>query len=166
MPGKNLVQRQSLAVVAVDAVAEAVAQAKDDSEIGIKIKAVFHSYGATTGLTKAEARKHARDEGVTDSSYSRYFDTFVKGKVLVPMPGASAHYRLASDAAVSTVGTEENQVLVDALKGRMCELAATGEINAAHTRSDVANMLGTPDKTAFGQAWGWFEDQGRPTART
>jgi hypothetical protein len=166
MPGKTPTQRQSLAVVPVDAVAEAVAQAKDDSEIGIKIKAVFHTYGATTGLTKAEARKHARDEGVKDSSFSRYFDNFAKAKVLVPMPGASAHYRLTTDAAASTVGTEENQALVDALKDRMCELSATGEITAAHTRTDVANMLGAPDKTAFSQAWGWFEDQGRPAART
>jgi len=163
MPGKTVIQRKSLAVVPVDAVAEADAQAKSDSEIGAKIKAVFHTYGATTGLTKAEARKHARDEEVTDSSYSRYFDMFVKSQVLVPMPGASAHYRLKSDAAASTVGTEENQVLVDALKDRMCQLSAAGEITAAHTRTDVANMLGAPDKTAFSQAWGWFEDQERPT---
>lgn len=166
MPGKTVIQRKSLAVAPVDVVAEADAQAKSDSEIGVKIRAVFHSYGATTGLTKAEARKHARDEGVTDSSYGRYFDMFVKSRVLVPMPGASAHYRLKSDAAASTVGTEENQVLVDNLKDRMCELSATGEITAAHTRTDVANMLGAPDKTAFSQAWGWFEDQERPTART
>lgn len=166
MPGKTVIQRKSLTVAPVDVVAEADAQAKSDSEIGVKIKAVFHTYGATTGLTKAEARKHARDEDVTDSSYSRYFDMFVKSQVLVPMPGASAHYRLKSDAAASTVGTEENQVLVDNLKDRMCELSATGEITAAHTRTDVANMLGAPDKTAFSQAWGWFEDQERPTART
>lgn len=165
MPGKTVIQRKSLAVVPVDAVAEADAQAKSDSEIGAKIKAVFHTYGATTGLTKAEARKHARDEEVTDSSYSRYFDMFVKSQVLVPMPGASAHYRLKSDATASTVGTEENQVLVDALKDRMCQLSAAGEITAAHTRTDVANMLGAPDKTAFSQAWGWFEDQERPTVR-
>lgn len=166
MPGKTAAQRTSLVVEPLDAMAEAAEWAKLDSEIGVKITAVFHSYGAATGLTKAEARKHARAEGVSDSSFSRYFDKFVKTEVLLPMPGATAHYRLATDAAVSTVGTEQNQALVDALKDRMCGLRNDGQITDAHGRSDVFNMLSGPDKTAFGQAWGWFEDQGRPTART
>lgn len=165
MPGKTLRQRQSAAISAFDVVADNAAQAQTDSEIGDKIKAVFHTYGATTGLTKAEGRRHAQDAGVSNSSYSRYFDRFVKVNVLVPVPGASAHFRLKGDAAASTVGTEENQALVDVLKDRLCELRTAGEITDAHTRNDASNMLGTPDKTAFGQAWGWFEDQGRPTAR-
>ncbi|MGJ6122704.1 AAA family ATPase [Mycolicibacterium sp. Y3] len=164
MAGKTLAQRQSLAVTEVDQLAETAFEAQAENAIGQSIQAVFHTYGATTGLTKAEGRKYARESNVSDSSYTRYFDGFVKSGVLVQIPGKSAHFRLKIDASVSTVGTDENLALVDTLKARMAELRNDGDITDANTKADVEKMLGNPDKTAYAQAWGWFQDNGRPVS--
>lgn len=162
MPGKTLAQRRSLAISAVNEVDVSIAEARVDTEREAQIKAIFHTYGASAGLTRSEGRKHARTDGIANTTYDRWFNRFVSEQVLVPMPGAAAHYRLKTDAAESTVGTDENRVEVNRLKQRLRGLVDAGEITARHTRTDVDKMLGSPSKTVFGQAWGWFEDQGRP----